>query len=142
MQLTRRDRPHRTKARIVELRIKDSVRLRLDRSDVQTLRERGEIAASTVFPGGRVLRYRVESSPASVGPTALFSDNILTVRWPETEVLHWASSVQASLQGEQALADGEHLAVLVEKNYDATLPHRDSDEPDPVPAPAAATRSN
>jgi hypothetical protein len=117
----------------VELRIKDnSVRLRLDRSDVDALRERGEIASSTVFPGGRTLRFRVESSPASVAPTALFSDNVLTVRWHETEILRWVASEQTSLQGEQTLADGERLAVLVEKDFDdqaagenAEAPNRD-----------------
>lgn len=124
----------------MELRINDnSVRLRLDRSDVDLLRESGEIASRTVFPGGRVLQYRVESSPASVGPTALFSDNVLTVRWPETEVLHWAGSTQLALQGEQTLVDGERLAVLVEKDFDGSMHGAGSKDSEVVPQTGSGT---
>ena len=71
------------------------------------MRANGIVAAITGFPGGRSFQYRVESSPASVKPSAFFSDNTVTVRLPETAVLAWATTEQVSLHCEQLLDDGE-----------------------------------
>ncbi len=126
----------------MKLRIRDnSVRLRLTRTEVDTLRETGVVSATTAFPGGREFRYRVESSPASVNPGALFSDNMITVRLPETAVLAWATTEQVSLAGEQLLDDGEKLAVLVEKDFACLAPREGEDETDMYPHPQAGTES-
>lgn len=122
----------------VKLRIKDnSIRLRLTRSDVDALRESGIVSAKTGFPGGRELRYRVESSPASVNPAAFFSDNAVTVRLPETAVLAWAASEQVSLPGEQMLDDGAVLQILVEKDFVCLTSREGEDESDMFPHPDA-----
>lgn len=101
----------------MKLRIRDnSVGLRLTRDEVETLRKQGVVSARTGFPGGRELRYELESSPASVAPAAFFSDNVLTVRLPETAVLAWATTDQSTIEGEQVLVDGEKLAIVVAKD--------------------------
>jgi hypothetical protein len=106
----------------VKLRIRDnSVGLRLTQDEVETLRKQGVVSARTGFPGGRELRYELESSPASVAPAAFFSDNVLTVRVPETAVLAWATTEQASIEGEQVLVDGEKLAIAVDKDFAACM---------------------
>ena len=102
----------------MKLRIRDnSVRVRLTRGEVDALRDDGVVSARTGFPGSREFQYRVESSPASVIPGAFFSDNVVTVRLPETTVLAWANSEQVSIAGEQRLDDGENLMILVEKDF-------------------------
>jgi hypothetical protein len=111
---------------VMKLRIRDnSVRLRLMRGEVETLRDTGLVSASTPFPGGRTFRYCVESSPASVSIAAFFSDN---VRLPETTVLAWANSEQVSISGEQVLADGDQLKILVEKDFVCLTNREDEDE--------------
>ena len=90
--------------------------LRLTQDEIETLRKQGVVSARTGFPGGRELRYELESSPASVAPAAFFSDNVLTVRLPETAVLAWATTEQITIEGEQVLVDGEKLLVAVEKD--------------------------
>lgn len=90
--------------------------LRLTQDEIETLRKQGVVAARTGFPGGREFRYEIESSPASVAPAAFFSDNVLTVRVPETAVLAWASTDQAAIEGEQVLVDGDKLAITVDKD--------------------------
>jgi len=126
----------------MKLRIKDnSVRLRLTRGEVDTLREVGVVVATTGFPGGKELQYRVESSPASVSPAALFSDNALSVRLPESAVLAWATTEQVSLPGEQVLDDGAILKILVEKDFVCLTGRDDEDESDMYPHPAAGKDS-
>ena len=122
----------------MKLRIRDnSVRLRLTRGEVDTLRDTGLVEASTDFPGGRRFRYRVESSPAIVNPAAFCSDNEISVRLPETTVLAWASSEQVSIEGEQVLADGTKLRILVEKDFVCLTGRDDEDESDMYPHPEA-----
>ena len=104
----------------MKLRIRDnSVGLRLTKEEVETLRKQGVVSARSGFPGGRELRYELESSPASVAPAAFYSDNVLTVRLPETAVLAWATTEQVTIEGEQVLVDGEKIAIAVEKDLDA-----------------------
>jgi hypothetical protein len=107
------------------------------RSEVDALRDRGEVFASTSFPGSRKLHYRVESSPASVRPAAFFSDNTLTVRLPEAEVIAWATTDQVSMRDEQTLDDGDSLQILVEKDFVCLTSREDEDESDMYPHPEA-----
>ena len=103
----------------MKLRIRDnSVGLLLTRDEIETLRTQCIVSARTGFPGGREFRYELESSPASVAPAAFFSDNMLTVRVPETAVLAWATTDQVAIEGEQVLVDGEKLEIVVAKDAD------------------------
>ena len=112
------------------------------RGEVESLQVDGLVAARTEFPGGRSFRYCVESSPASVNPGAFFSDNEIIVRLPETAVLAWATSDQVAIRGEQVLADGGTLVVLVEKDFVCLTERGDGeDESDMYPHPAAGEAS-
>jgi hypothetical protein len=122
----------------MKLRIRDnSIRLRLTRGEVETLREDGLVSCRTAFPGGRDFQYLLESSPASVNPAAFFSDCIMTVRLPETTVLAWATTEQVSIRGEQLLDDGEKIDILVEKDFTCLAPREGEDESDMYPHPDA-----
>ena len=125
----------------MKLRIRDnSVRLRLTRGEVDTLRDEGLVSARTGFPGGREFHYVLESSPASVSPGAFLSDSVMTVRLPETTVLAWAATEQVSIQGEQLLEDGETVGILVEKDFECLAPREGEDESDMFPHPQADTK--
>ena len=122
----------------MKLRIRDnSIRLRLTRGEVNRLRDDGLVKSRTGFPSGRDFQYVLESNPASVTPGAFFSENVITVRLPETTVLAWANSEQVSIKGEQLLDDGEMLAVLVEKDFECISPREGEDEADMYPHPDA-----
>ena len=107
------------------------------RAEVDTLRDKGIVEASTDFPGGRAFRYLVESSPASVNPAAFFSENEIIVRLPETTVLAWASTEQVAIQGEQLLEEGGRLKILIEKDFVCLTGRDDEDESDMYPHPEA-----
>lgn len=123
----------------MKLRIRDnSVRLRLTRTEVDALHRDGTVSAATGFPGGRRLKYSIESSPAIVNPAAFFSDNEITVRLPESAVLAWATSQTVALRGEQRLDDGETLVIVAEKDFACLTDHdEDEDQADKYPHPAA-----
>lgn len=126
----------------MKLRIRDnSIRLRLMRGEVDALKSDGMVSARTAFPGGRALSYAVESSPANVTLAAHFSDNVLTVRIPETSVLAWATTDQVSISGEQLLDDGQSLQVLVEKDFACLAPREGEDEADMYPHPEAGSET-
>ena len=115
----------------MKIRIKDnSIRLRLTRGEVDTVRDKGVVVSHTGFPGGRQFSYALESSPASVNPAAFYSDNEVRVRLPETLVLAWVTTEQVSIQGEQILDDGEKLSILVEKDFACLAPRPGEDESD------------
>lgn len=124
----------------MKLRIRDNtIRLRLERGEVDVLRDKGLVSARTGFPGGSKFCYTVESSPASVNPGAFFSDATLAVRLPETMVLGWADSAQVSINGEQRLDDGTVLSILVEKDFACLAPREGEDDTDMFPHPGAAS---
>jgi hypothetical protein len=124
----------------VKIRIKDnSIRLRLTRGEVDTMRDSGVVISNTAFPGGRKLNYALESSPASVNPAAFYSENEIRIRLPETVVLAWTSTEQVSIEGEQILDDGEKLSILVEKDFACLAPRPGEDESDMFANPDADT---
>ena len=104
--------------------------------EVESLSRDGLVGAEIQFPGGRTLRYVVESSPASVKPAAFYTDGEVIVRLPETAVLAWASSDQVSIDTEQLLDDGATLRILVEKDFACLAPREGEDESDMYPHPA------
>ena len=115
----------------MKLRIRDnSIRLRLTRGEVEDLRGGGLVEARTEFPGGIDFQYSLESSPASVKPGAFFSNNVMTVRLPETTVLAWATTDQVSICGEQQLDDGATLGILVEKDFKCLVEREGEDDSD------------
>ena len=124
----------------MKLRIRDnSIRLRLERGEVDRLRDAGLVVAKTGFAGGGELGYAVESSAASDAPEALLSGSTVTVRLPESTVLAWADSEQVSIVGEQPLAEGDMLAILVEKDFACLAPREGEDESDMFPHPDGGT---
>lgn len=124
----------------MKIRIKDnSIRLRLTRGEVDTIRDTGVVISNTGFPGGRKFSYALESSPASVNPAAFYSENEIRVRLPETIVLAWTSTEQVSIEGEQVLDDGEKLSILVEKDFACLAPRPGEDESDMFANPDSDT---
>lgn len=115
----------------MKIRIRDnSIRFRLERGEVELVRESGRVFSQTNFPDGRTFGYAVESTPASISPAAFYSENTVTVRLPETVVLAWATTEQVSISAEQILEDGEKLTILVEKDFACLVPRDGEDESD------------
>ncbi len=122
----------------MKLRVRDnSIRLRLTRSEVDLVRTDGLVRGRVPFAGRNSFDYILESSPATVKPEAHISNNVLTVRIPETEILSWANSNEVSISASQILDGGDQLSILVEKDFACLAPREGEDESDMYPHPDA-----
>jgi len=120
----------------MKLRIRDnSIRLRLTRSEVGTISTVGIVGGTVTFAGDSRLIYCLESSPACVDPSAHFVNGELSVCLPETTVAQWANSAAVSIESEQSLDGGDHLKILVEKDFACLAPREGEDESDMFPHP-------
>ena len=122
----------------MKLRVLDnSNRLRLTQGEVKTVSAEGLVKGRVRFAGSNTFDYVLESSPATVKPEAHISNNVLTVRIPQLDVRQWAESEQVSIQSDQLLDDGDHLKILVEKDFHCLAPREGEDESDMFPHPNA-----
>ena len=87
------------------------------------------------FAGGNSFDYILESSPATVNAEAHISNNVLTVRIPENEIMQWVTTEQVSISAEQILDGGDLLNILIEKDFACLAPRDGEDESDMYPNP-------
>ena len=113
----------------------NSIRLRLGRSDLATLLERGAVEERVGFPSGNSLRYRLERSTAPAAEAA-FAGDAIVVRFPAQAIVAWADPAEVSMIAECAVA-GCVLRLLVEKDYQCLAPRDDEDDADLFPNPSA-----
>lgn len=126
----------------MKLRLLDnSIRLRLTRKEVELAATGGIVRSCVSFPDDASFTYILESSPANVSASASFTAGDLIVRVPESDVRDWAVSDSVSLSGEQLLASGQVLKILVEKDFACLAPREGEDESDMFPNPLAGKES-
>lgn len=126
----------------MKLRVRDnSIRLRLTRSEVELVRNDGLVRGRVPFAGRNNFDYVLESSPATVKPEAHISNNVLTVRIPEAEIIRWSDSDEVSIAASQILDGGDQLNILVEKDFACLAPREGEDETDMYPHPEAGTEN-
>jgi hypothetical protein len=115
----------------MKLRIQgDSLRLRLTRSEVAGLLERGVVEETVHLSGGPGLKYRIRKSAGDAGIRADLTDGALTVHVPASAVEGWATSDEVGM----AARDGV-LRILIEKDFRCLTRPREEDEPDAYPHP-------
>lgn len=120
----------------MKLRIRgDSIRLRLTKSDVATLAEKGTVAESMRMGPDASFVYRLSADKSLSDPHVLLHGNVLEVRLPVAQVNSWANSNEVGIETWQKNGTGDGLLVLVEKDFPCLTarPHEDdSDAFDPA----------
>ena len=98
----------------------DSVRLRLDRDEVDRIGAGEAVVCRTHFPDGSAFAYRLAVGTGEL--SASFADGELSVALAPETAGQWASDeTEVSIRGELALAAGT-LRVLVEKDFECLEP--------------------
>ena len=117
----------------------DTIRLRLERTEVDALGGGTAVACSTHFPGGATFGYRLETG-AEVAAVE-FSAGAITVRLPANVLRAWAEDETAvSIRESFELAEGV-LAVLVEKDFECLEPRAGENQANRFQNPKAASGS-
>lgn len=94
----------------------NNLRLRLRKSDIETLRHSGCVCDALVFCEGNQLEYalNIDNVPFI---NAEYHSSKITVHVPEALAKHWMDSEQVSLQHDQPLYNGFYLNILIEKDF-------------------------
>ena len=113
----------------------DSLRLRLNQSEVDHVAQGEAVHSHTRFPDGFILGYSLEpSADTEIG--ASFLDNVIIVRVPAEAARSWATTEQVALISTLPMKGGE-LAILVEKDFECLEPRAGEADQDSFPNPKA-----
>ena len=119
----------------------DTLRLRLIRTEVETIGNGTTVEQTTRFPNGENLTCRLEVMPGDQQLSAALDGRCITVRIGAQDARTWSSGAAVGIEGALPLASGGTLRVLIEKDFECL--HGRSDEPQtgayPHPAHQNAT---
>lgn len=101
------------------------------------LESTGAVRDATAFGPGIQLAYGLELGPQDRLEVSYRADSI-RVLVPETMARRWAQPTEVALQGEQVLAGGGRLEILLEKDFACLSPREGDEDADTFPNPAAA----
>jgi len=122
----------------MKLRIKDNtLRFRVSRSDLARLLASGRIDATIHFAPAQEARwtYAVEHRPEATEATLEYKTTEVVVVLSSAQTQAWEKSDQVGIYETCDLGQGEHLDLLVEKDF-ACLDLSDTDNDDTFPNPA------
>ncbi|HYL78318.1 MAG TPA: hypothetical protein VEU96_29275 [Bryobacteraceae bacterium] len=114
----------------------NSVRLRLNQAEVAQFSKTGYVEEVIDFGAGASLSYVLESTSNAEALGAGYRNGQLRIQIPAGVGHDWVTTDRVGVTGEQALAGGKQLSILIEKDFKCV--HRDDPEPDAYPNPLAA----
>jgi hypothetical protein len=102
----------------MKLRLKgNSIRVRLDRRDLERLNDEGRVDDGVRFGPGLAFSYAVELGPAPRGcPTANYTDGRLTIRIGPDDAKEWLAGDRVGFDHQQPV-EGGFVRVLLEKDF-------------------------
>jgi hypothetical protein len=123
----------------MKLRIRgNTLRLRLSRSEVDEVAERGEVRDGIAFGAGLAERlgYALVTSDAASVTTARLEGGSVEVIVPRALAREWAASERVGFEAEQSIGGGGAvLKILVEKDFACLTPRTGEDDTDAFPNP-------
>jgi uncharacterized protein DUF7009 len=121
----------------MKLRIhENSIRLRLNRSEVTQLAETGRVENTLEFGPSGKLSYTVETVNGLESARAAFVNGDIRVKVPAGVAREWAATDRVEISGTQPGRGGAELSILVEKDFKCI--HNDSKDEEAFPNPLAA----
>ena len=102
----------------MKLRLKgNSIRVRLDRRDIELLFDEGHVDDAVRFGPGLAFSYAVEAGPAPrERPRVSYTDGHLTIRIEPDDAEEWFAGDRVGFDHEQ-VDDGGVVRVLLEKDF-------------------------
>lgn len=110
----------------MKLRIQgNSLRLRLNQSEVAQFSKTGFVEDSVQFAPGISFAYALESLSSLSSPQALYENGWLRVQIPAAEATDWARSDRVGISGDQLVDSSKRLTILIEKDFQCVHGERD-----------------
>ena len=100
----------------------NSLRLRLQKSDLTILQKTNSVAESIVFGSNQILIYQLQMADGLDHPEVRYQQNTITVQVPTPMVETWVDTTQVSIEAHLSLltnnTDGTNqLHLLIEKDF-------------------------
>lgn len=122
----------------MKLRIRgNSLRIRVSQTELEQISRDGAASDAIRFDSGAGLEYGIEVS-ASGRLAARFTGTEIRVIVPARALGRWLAPEEVSISGEQPLASGGSLKILVEKDFTCLTPREGEDDTDLFPNPAVS----
>jgi hypothetical protein len=115
----------------------NSIRLRISKRELAELAASGDVADAIEFMPGVSLTYRLRAGTAGA-IAAAFQGREIVITVAAGDVSELAGTERVSIRGEQALAHGDSLQILVEKDFECLVPRPGEDPRDLFDNPAKA----
>lgn len=109
----------------------NSLRLRVNRREVQSLAAGAALAEHVAFPGDARLDYSLSADPA-INPEVRFRNGSIRVLAPRQQVADWAAGDEIGIYFELP-ADGAMLKVAIEKDLECIDGPPEERDPDAFP---------
>jgi hypothetical protein len=116
----------------------NSLRLRLNQSEVAQFSKTGFVEDSIQFAPGASFAFALESLSSLSAPQALYQNGWLRIQVPGAAANEWVTSDRVGISGDQPLDSGKRLAILVEKDFQC-LHGADGRDPAAYPNPIEET---
>ncbi len=122
----------------MKLRIRgNTLRLRLTRSEVDTIGAGEVVDEVTQFPDGSEFCYRlVPGHGEEVSQNSNDAGHTITIEIPKGRAATWAESDEVGFSGDDAFDVGQ-IAILIEKDFSCVTPRNGEEELDTFPNPNA-----
>ena len=115
----------------MKIRIKgNSIRIRLSRTEVDTLGREGYLEELTEFGGNVVFRYALQSKQDIVSLSAGFEGNTMSMFVPADMVAEWVSTEKVGYSHHMDIGEGKQLFLLLEKDFKCIDSSVDEDQSD------------
>lgn len=119
----------------MKLRIKgNSIRLRLTKTEIESIAENGIVTEETMFPNGSIFEYSLEIGDVET-VQAIYGNSGIMIVLPFNQVKEWATSETVSIKTELETPMGEPLIILVEKDFKCLVDREGEEENDLFPNP-------
>ncbi len=123
----------------MKLRIQgNSLRLRLNQSEVSQFSKTGFVEDSVQFAPGVSFAYTLESSSSIKAPQASFQNGWLKFQVPAALGMEWFTTDRVGISADQPLESGKQLSILIEKDFQCLHGGEDRD-PGAYPNPLEET---
>lgn len=94
----------------------NSIRLRVRKSDLETLQDQGEVSTSIHFAPGIKLEYVLRTGQVPTLQASYTARQIILVV-PRDLALDWINSDKVSMEHQQTYGEEQYLDLLVEKDF-------------------------